>query len=98
MIIGSNIGASVDISNIKNNIREDFMLFSESNTRWMIEIEPKNSKIFESKLNYYKIPNFKIGNTKGSKLKINNKGNNLINLDVETIIDIWKNPITAIMG
>ena len=98
MSIGSNIGARVDISNIKSNLREDYILFSESNTRWIAEIESKNSMIFESKLNSYKIPYFKIGKTKGSDLNINKNNKNIINLDVDTIIDIWKKPITSIMG
>jgi len=44
------------------------------------------------------LPFFKIGVTKGSKLIVKEKENNLINLDIKSLRNIWKNAIWDIMG
>jgi phosphoribosylformylglycinamidine synthase len=98
MSIGSNIGVKIDISDINNKLRDDIVLFSESNTRWLVEVNAQNCKDFEIKLNNLDVPFIKIGKTKGSKLEIKNKNNNLIKLNINDIIDKWRSPISKVMG
>ncbi|HEC82179.1 MAG TPA: phosphoribosylformylglycinamidine synthase subunit PurL, partial [Thermoplasmatales archaeon] len=55
MVIGGDIGADVDIKKIMGEaLREDVALFSESNTRWIVEVE--NRSEVEKILNSNKIP------------------------------------------
>jgi len=98
MIIGGDIGTVVDLSNVSKKLRSDFKLFSESNTRWILEVKKQSEKDFEEALKKEDVPFIKIGETKGKKLIINEGGNALINLDINTLRNIWKNAIWNIMG
>jgi phosphoribosylformylglycinamidine synthase len=98
MTIGGNIGAEIDISEINKNLRDDFVLFSESNTRWIAEIKIKNCLDFENILNKFEIPFIKIGKTKGRDLIIKNGNNMIVNLSIRDIRNKWKKSLANIMG
>jgi len=98
MAMGGDIGIFVDLMKVNNNLRGDFKLFSESNTRWILEVKKQNEKDFEKTLKKEDVPFFKIGVTKGNKLIVKEKENNLINLDIKSLRNIWKNAIWDIMG
>lgn len=98
MCLGGDIGAEIDISNISKDLRSDFKLFSESNTRWIVEVKKGKEKVLEEILKKNKIPFDKIGIVKGKKLEITDNENNLIDQDIDTLKDIWKNTIWNIMG
>ncbi|MCK5258928.1 MAG: phosphoribosylformylglycinamidine synthase subunit PurL [Thermoplasmatales archaeon] len=98
MIIGGDIGTVADLSNVSKKLRPDFKLFSESNTRWVLEVKKQSKKDFEETLKKEDVPFIKIGETKGKKLIINEGENTLINLDINTLKNIWKNTIWNIMG
>ena len=98
MVIGGNIGAIVDITKMNDDLRDDFKLFSESNTRWIVEVKKQNDKDFERILKKENAPFIKIGTLGGKKLIVNNRKTSLINLDIKDIRNIWKNTIWNIMG
>ena len=98
MAIGGNIGIDVDITNIAHNLSVDETLFSESNTRWILEIKADHEHDFERLLRKQNTSFVKIGKTKGTKLRISDKGKTVIDLSIETIQNIWKQPIWDIMG
>jgi phosphoribosylformylglycinamidine synthase len=98
MTIGGNIGAEVNISKINSNLRDDFILFSESNTRWIAEIKKDKTDIFEKILKKHDTPFIKIGNTKSNKLIIKNGKKELINQDIIKLHDSWKNTLINMMG
>jgi len=98
MTIGGDIGAIIDITNINKQLRTDFKLFSESNTRWIIEINKKYEKDFEKILIKKNTPFIKIGITKGKKLVIYDRNKIVVNLDISVLRNIWKNAILNVMG
>lgn len=98
MAIGGDIGASVDLSKINPNLRVDFKLFSESNTRWIIEVNKEKQNDFEKILEKNKTPFVNIGDTSGKNLTIKDEGKTVVNLSVNTLRDHWKNAIWDIMG
>jgi phosphoribosylformylglycinamidine synthase len=98
MCIGGDIGTEVDLSNVGNVLRSDFKLFSESNTRWIIEVIKDKQKEFEKTLKDCKTSYFLIGNIKGKTLKIKDNGQRIVDLKVSVLRDIWKNTIWNIMG
>ncbi|KYK32625.1 MAG: phosphoribosylformylglycinamidine synthase [Thermoplasmatales archaeon SG8-52-3] len=98
MAIGGDFGGEIDVSNVNNNLRTDFKLFSESNTRWIIEIKKKYLMDFEKTLKKQNTPFIKIGETKGKKLIIKDGKKEVINLDVSVLRNLWKNAIWDIMG
>jgi phosphoribosylformylglycinamidine synthase len=49
MSFGGDLGVNLDLSGI-GRIRTDIKLFSESNGRWLVEVEPSNKSRFEKKV------------------------------------------------
>jgi len=98
MAIGGDIGAVIDVSNVGEDLRTDFKLFSESNTRWVVEVKKENQDEFEQLLKVENTNYVKIGETKGKKLVIKDDKKTVINLDVKILRDSWRKPIWDIMG
>lgn len=94
MCIGGNIGAEIDISNIAD-LRSDIKLFSESNTRWLVEVKKGNENEFEEMMG---VPFFKIGSVGGTNLKIIDKEKTLIDLDVDEVRSAWNDSLWKLMG
>jgi phosphoribosylformylglycinamidine synthase len=98
MAIGGNIGTNIDLSDVGKDLRSDFKLFSESNTRWIIEVKKEKQKDFEKILNKNKTTFIIIGYTQGNKLIIKDNEKTIINLKIEDIKNLWKNAIWNFMG
>ena len=84
------IGADITIP-IKS--RQDFSFFSESQSRIIVSISPDHKTEFEEKLNSQNQKFYLLGKTGGLKLKINN----VINVDVNTLSDLYYNTIPNLM-
>lgn len=98
MAIGGDIGAEVDLSDVSPDLRTDFKLFSETNTRWIVEVKKEYEKDFEKLFKNTKTPFHKLGVTTGNKLLIKDKEKNPVNLEIKKLRKIWKNAILDIMG
>lgn len=99
MVLGGNCGATVDISAIKNGLRSDFVLFSESNTRWIIEVSKTKQKHFEKILEKHGVFFSCIGQTtKAKHLVIKDSKTILVDIEGKRLRDSWKNHILDIMG
>jgi len=98
MAIGGDIGAMVGISKIGSDLRTDFKLFSESNTRWIVEVKKEKQRDFEKFLEKKHTPFVNIGETRGKKLVVLDDKKEYINVDVSDLRDSWKNSIWNIMG
>ncbi|MBS3782734.1 MAG: phosphoribosylformylglycinamidine synthase subunit PurL [Candidatus Thermoplasmatota archaeon] len=92
MCLAGDMGAEIDAS---TELREDKFLFSESNTRWLVEVKKENEKRFEE---IFSIPIKKIGISAGRNLKINLNGEELLELDIEVIRKNWKESLSKKMG
>ncbi len=95
MTFGSDYGAELDLPLIQD-MRADEFIFSESNSRWVIEIE--NDEKFEDFLKKNRIPFMRIGKISGKDLKITQKGETLVDVPIETLRNKWKNAIWNHMG
>ena len=98
MCIGGNIGAQINLNNVSKNLRSDFKLFSESNTRWVVEVEKEKQKDFEKTLKENKTTFVKIGEIKSDKIVIEDNDKKIIDQKISNLRDIWKNTIWNIMG
>jgi len=98
MAIGGNIGAIIDVSEIGNELRTDFKLFSESNTRWIVEIKKDKQIEFEKQLKKEHVTFTLLGKTKGKHLVIQDNKKIVIDLDVDVLRECWKKPIWNFMG
>ena len=98
MAIGGDIGVDVDLSTVSSDLREDIVLFSESNTRWIVEVSSHQQKQFESLLQKKNIPFRKIGSVKGSSYIISQQGKPLIHRTIDDIRHTWTNTLWDIVG
>jgi phosphoribosylformylglycinamidine (FGAM) synthase-like enzyme len=73
-------------------------LFSESNTRWIIEVYKNKKQDFEKLLKNNNVSFVCIGCTGGKNLTIKDDKKTIINLDIETLRESWRKPIWDIMG
>ncbi|MFH1013138.1 MAG: phosphoribosylformylglycinamidine synthase subunit PurL [Thermoplasmatota archaeon] len=98
MCIGGDIGVTIDVSNISKDLRSDFKLFSESNTRWIVEVKKEDKKDFERTLMENRTLFVNIGETKKDAIIVKDHGKTIIDMKVKDARDIWKHAIWNIMG
>lgn len=95
MVIAGDIGCEIDISKIKfigENRRADILIFSESNTRFLVEVHPEKAKIFEGFMKG--LPISLIGETVAEKsLKIYDSKDLIIDLSISKLRAGWKRKI-----
>ncbi|MBI4846486.1 MAG: phosphoribosylformylglycinamidine synthase subunit PurL [Candidatus Omnitrophica bacterium] len=98
MAFSGGIGIEINLAKVKHripkiNLRDDILLFSESNSRFVVEVEEKNKKQFEHSLkgNAFAC----IGRTiLGKHLKIFGlNGECIINTNIEDLRAAWQNPL-----
>ena len=97
MAFAGGLGIKADLRGLAKSDdcnRADSSLFSESNSRYIIEIEPDKFDAFAKLM--LDVPFGQIGEvTKETKLVIKDeKGNNVIDLDVETLKEAWQKPLS----
>lgn len=96
MAFAGNLGATVEgkkIPRAKSVKRDDALLFSESNTRFIVEVEPAAEKAFMDKMKG--VPCAKIGVVeKGKTVAIKGlAGKPVINASVNKLKKAWKEPL-----
>ena len=90
MAIGGRIGADIDITGIDFDgpLRTDLILFSESNSRFLVEIDPENEdkflKIFTG------LPVYRIGQTGGKRLIIRFDRKEILSYPLDLLVSTWK--------
>lgn len=95
MCIGGDVGVEIDIESIAD-LRCEFKLFSESNTRWVVEVEKRYEENFLETLEGLKV--FKIGAVKGRNLIIDDGERELVNLSINEVKEAWDNGLKRLIG
>ncbi len=95
MAIGNMLGAEVDITNIpvvcEKELPSFVKLFSESNSRFLIELNPENKIKLEEELAKFNIPFSMIGKVVANQnLVIKNKEKIIVNQDLENLAKSFK--------
>jgi phosphoribosylformylglycinamidine synthase len=96
MALASNLGVELDLSKMPSDGvgRDDFLLFSESNSRFLVEVDPKNKAAFEALMKgrvYAEIGKV----TKKSQLKITGlKGSTVVDASVADLRAAWKRTLS----
>ncbi len=94
MLIGGDIGASIDISGVNPKLRSDYTLFSESNSRWVVEVWSEEKRRFEELFKERGICISKIGETMDEKrVGIYNGGKKLVNISLEEVREAWSGEV-----
>ena len=90
MLLGGDIGASIDLAGVNPELRSDYKLFSESNTRWVVEVWKEEAERFEDLIKERSVYVSKIGETVGEKrVGICDKNKELVNLSLEEVREAW---------
>jgi len=98
MAIGGDRGATIDASEVGSELRTDFKLFSESNTRWIVEVKRDKQIEFEKLLTKEHVTFTLLGKTKGKHLVIQDNKKTVIDLGVDVLRECWRKPIWNFMG
>ncbi len=95
MAFSGDVGVEIDLENVTytgRNRRFDFILFSESNTRFLIEINRESSS--QLKEIFSNLPFVKIGRTSREKrLKIRHGNKSLVDLPLDIIRTKWRRKV-----
>jgi phosphoribosylformylglycinamidine synthase len=87
MAIGGDLGAKINLRSL-GILRTDLKLFSESNTRWIVEIEPKNENKFLNMMEGLEL--HKIGTVGGDKLIIEDGYRKAFSVSLNTMREYFK--------
>ena len=98
MAIGGDIGATIDVAEVANGLRTDVKVFSESNTRWVVEVKQEAQTEFEKQLKKENISFTLLGKTKGNYLIIKDGTKTVVDLSVDILRECWRKPIWNSMG
>ena len=96
MAFAGGLGMAVNLKNVplaESIERDDFILFSESNTRFLVEVAPKDKKDFESAL--AGIDTAEIGRVMNDK-KLEVRGGNgkiVLSADIAELKEAWQKPL-----
>ena len=96
MAFTGNLGIDVDISNIpvSEAMRNDVLLFSESNGRLLVEINSEKREDFEKIMK--DSPYGRIGTVSNEPKLIIRKNDELIlNVNLSILMEAWKTPLEA---
>ncbi len=94
MLIGGDIGASIDIADVNPELRSDYKLFSESNTRWVVEVWREEARRFEEWMNKRGVCIIEMGETMDEKrVGIYDGNKELVNLSLEELREAWSGKI-----
>ncbi len=85
------IGCKVNLREINRDLRDDILLFSESNSRFLIEAGEENKE--KLKRLFSGIPYYLIGKTGGNSLVVQDGNNYIIDLPVEKLYKTWKEAV-----
>ncbi len=94
MCLGGNMGVRIDLSSIQN-LRFDHKLFSESNTRWLVEVSPENEDKLSGKFDGLWMS--RIGEVRGNKISFSDDGTT-VEITLEDARMAWANTLYDLMG
>ncbi|MBG7617026.1 MAG: phosphoribosylformylglycinamidine synthase, partial [Chloroflexi bacterium] len=95
MAFSGELGAEIDLAAIplgEEIVRDDFILFSESNSRFLVEVAPQHQEAFEMAL--ADSPFSLIGSINGGdKLVVKGYNKEVINLPISELKEAWQKPL-----
>ncbi|QLH75060.1 MAG: phosphoribosylformylglycinamidine synthase subunit PurL [Methanomassiliicoccales archaeon] len=92
MCIGGDLGAEIDLSAMQ--LPNIVSLFSESNSRWVVEVDKGRELEFIDKM---KIPAVKIGHVSGNSLRVFNEVE-VLEQGVDVLRERWNSPLWELLG
>jgi phosphoribosylformylglycinamidine synthase len=93
MCFSGNVGAEVELSLVPTSqpMRHDFILFSESNSRFLVEVPPSKAQEFEALMNGVAFA--KIGETGGDEVVVTHLGKELLREGIRELKESWQSGV-----
>ena len=96
MAFAGGLGMTLNLKNVPLGEpidRDDYILFSESNTRFLTEIAPEDKTAFEKAMNGVTFA--QIGKVTRKKTFVINglKGNSVLEADIDELKEAWQKPL-----
>jgi phosphoribosylformylglycinamidine synthase len=93
MCFSGNVGAEVELSLVPTSqpMRHDFILFSESNSRFLVEVPPSKAQEFEALMNGVTFA--KIGETGGDEVVVTHLGKELLREGIRELKESWQSGV-----
>jgi len=99
MCLGGDIGASVNLEKVAPGLRHDEKLFSETNTRWIVEVEPARAEAFRSHFTTAKVPVSELGTVGGSDFHVIERRNvTVFKVAVAKMREAWSTPLHRVVA
>ena len=81
------VGADIEIN---STLRDDLLLFSETQSRVILSCKPKDAEKVLSEAKRIGVPSKVIGRTGGIRVRISKSGKRLLDLEVSKLNKAWK--------
>ena len=95
MSMGGNSGVYIDIGAVNPELRSDYKLFSESNTRWVVEVPRAEVGRFEALMATHGVCIIEIGTViKDKRVSISDNGTELVDISIDAVRAAWGNHLT----
>lgn len=96
MCLGGDVGAHVDVGALASDAAGDVKLFSESNTRWLVEA--RDAAAFEAHMQAAGVPIQRIGTVGGKNIKIADGAKPLVDASIELARREWSEGLHRRVG
>ncbi len=94
MAMAGNLGMNLDLSQAADDLNSTQILFSESNTRFLIETTPENADEFHRLLQSANVPVGRLGTIDSSgELVVTCEGTVVLQVDLDEAKAAWKSPL-----
>jgi phosphoribosylformylglycinamidine (FGAM) synthase-like enzyme len=94
MAMGGRLGADIDLAHLPgaSTLRADEALFSESATRFLLEVEP--DRLEDLRANLFEVPWAILGHVaEGDRIVVRHGRNELLRLGLDAALHAWKHPL-----
>ena len=94
MAMAGGLGMTIDIDNVNGSLSASEILFSESNTRFLVEVSPENADQFESLLTDGGIPVVRLGTIEpAGQFRVTRKDELVLQVDIADAKQAWQQPL-----
>ena len=92
MCLGGDVGATLELAQ-NDDLRFDFLLFSETNARWLVEVRRGHEEAFASD---FHVPVHRVGTVGGGTLHVR-RGRESLEVPVGEMRDVWSNALPRLV-
>jgi phosphoribosylformylglycinamidine synthase len=96
MAFAGGLGAAISLKSLpvsEKISRDDFILFSESNSRFIVEVAPENKEKFEKTLKGVIFANIGTTNNTGKFEITGSNGKNIVRETIGDLKEAWQKPL-----